>query len=120
MSLTNLKHSIVAELGTAQCRRAAVAVDQLAALLAPASLSLGPSQRPLGRHCISARGQVAQGYPDWLRVVPHAAAIYRREDGIIHKRKLIFTVTLILYRTVKYIIIFFSSFFYPLYVNFVE
>lgn len=66
MFLTNLKHSIVAERETAQCRSAAVTVDQLAALLAPASLFLWPSQRPLGRHSIRARGQVAQGYPDWL------------------------------------------------------
>lgn len=86
--LTDLKHGIVAEHRTSQCRCAAVTVDQLAALLAPASLFLWPSQAPLCCHSISARGQVAQGYPDWLWAVPHAAAIYHREDAIIHKKPL--------------------------------
>lgn len=73
-----LQHSIVAKQRAAHRGCAAVTVDQLTALLAPASLFLQCLQAPLGCHSISTRGQVAQRHPDGLRVVPHPAAVCHR------------------------------------------
>lgn len=79
--LSYLQDGVVAEQRAAHRRGAAVAVDQLAAFLAPAPLFLQRLQAPLGCHSICARGQVAQRNPDGLRVVPHAAAVCHGKMG---------------------------------------